>query len=88
MVDRFVGRYRTIDASSRFAARDVGGATKTLIATYAGDHFVAEREGEELKIYAIGDDGMPGASVVGDTAMIRRMNELNRDRRERRRLGR
>ena len=38
---------------------------KTKIATFSGQHFIAEREGEELFIYSVGDDsGMPGASVL------------------------
>jgi hypothetical protein len=46
--------------------RDAQGATKTKIATFSGQHFIAEREGEELCIYSVGDqDGLPGANVLG-----------------------
>ena len=41
------------------STRDV--AEKTRVAVYNGAHYIAEREGEDLVVYAIGDDdGIPG----------------------------
>jgi hypothetical protein len=66
-------------------------ATKTLIATFPGSGFVAEREGDEIKVYLVADpDGTPttGASVIGiaDAAKgpmsAARMQRLNEQRRK------
>ena len=83
-MSRNLGRFRMTDVAH--AMDDGGNATKTKIATFAGDHFVAEREGSELHIYAVGDvDGMPGATVLGNTGdaalTIRDINRMNAGRR-------
>lgn len=74
----------TKQVGSMTTTRDAqGNATKTKIATFSGQHFIAERQGEELCIYSVGDsDGMPGASVIGstigdDAAGILEMNRRN-----------
>ncbi len=64
---RFIGRFRHAAGVTRVADASVG-TTKTKIATYSGAHYVAEREGEELCVYAIGDQsGLPETSVLGNT---------------------
>lgn len=42
------------------------GATKRLVATFGGSEFIAERDGSELKIYAILDDDGSLGSVRTD----------------------
>lgn len=65
-------------------------AEKKLVASYNGAHFVAEREGEQLLIYAVGEDGVPGvrtqtsdAAAVSAGAMMRKqvstMNSASAD---------
>lgn len=59
---------RLIDASVRTATRmrDIGEmARKTLVATFSGTAFTAEREGEELMIYHVGADAIP-SGTLGD----------------------
>jgi cupin superfamily acireductone dioxygenase involved in methionine salvage len=68
---------------SRFKFRDVVGtetpARKTLIATFAGEHFVAERDGGELRIYVIGN-GEFGGVEVGDRARAADQNLSDAER--------
>jgi hypothetical protein len=71
--------------------RDIGGVPvhsekpeKTLVATFAGEHFIAERdEGGELKIYAVGTGDFAGVARVTDSRLpepmrIRALNEAHR----------
>ena len=59
---RSLGRFRTTDIP-RSRARDT--ARKTLVASFSGNHYTAEREGDELQIFALTDDlGMP-AEIYG-----------------------
>ena len=82
-------RFHQTDAGHSIV-RDDGNATKTKIATFSGQHFIAEREGDELCVYSVGDqDGLPGANVLGnDTGdgsnrptTIADLNKLNAQRR-------
>ena len=65
-------RAYTIDSSLRTTAsrhgRDSAGpAQRTLVASFFGSGFIAEREGDELKVYAV--TGEPFAtSTTGDAA--------------------
>jgi hypothetical protein len=69
-----LGRYRSSDVVRRPVKDE---ATKTLVATFTGTHFVAEREDQSLCIYMIGDDdGMPGANVVTSTTDMSSMAGL------------
>jgi hypothetical protein len=63
----------TIDSPSRPYMRDAAGpARRTLICSFKGSAFVAEREGDELKIYAV--TGEPFAtSAIGDARPRGRM---------------
>jgi hypothetical protein len=58
---KFTGR-----SASRDGRRTSDQAQKTLIASYHGHHFSAERDGEHLHIYShSGDDGVAGVRVIG-----------------------
>jgi hypothetical protein len=64
-----------------FPVRDQETTKKRLIATFAGEHFVAEREGGELRIYAVGT-GELGAVVLDSAGQserdgLRRWQEMN-----------
>ena len=67
MSNKQLGRFHQVDAGRSMVRDDAGNATKTKIATFSGQHFIAEREGDELCIYSVGDqDGLPGANVLGN----------------------
>ncbi len=74
------GRHRATDGHHRIG--DDATPTKTRAATFHGNHFIAEREGDDLCIYAIGDgDGIPGAAVQSGGALDASpagLRELNR----------
>jgi hypothetical protein len=54
---RSLGRFRTIDIPR---SRSLDSAHKTLVSSYHGAHYTAERNGDALEIYALTDDlGMP-----------------------------
>ena len=71
---RSLGRMTTYDLPP---IRDAS-AKKTEVCRYAGKHYVAEREGDELVVYALHDEhGVP--AVTGDgRATIRSLADLNR----------
>ena len=58
MSNRFKMRDGAAPGRRAIRTRDV--AEKTRVAVYSGAHYVAEREGEDLIIYSIGDEGVPG----------------------------
>jgi hypothetical protein len=60
-----LGRFRSADAGRTI--RKIGDAAEKIeIARFDGPHFVAERQGDSLIIYCIGDDtGVAGVNVVG-----------------------
>jgi hypothetical protein len=62
-----LGRFRTADAGRTVDARRTADlAEKVEIARFDGPHFTAEREGDALVIYCIGDDmGVAGVNVIG-----------------------
>ncbi len=77
-------RYRSHDAPMPLrAATGRDAASKTLVATFPGAQYVAEREGSELRVYAVTDDGRLG-TVVSDAAASHpsRLAALNRRFRE------
>ena len=59
------------------------GALKTRVCSFSSQAYIAERIGDELVIFCVGDDtGMPGATVVGSTmdagpGGIRALNRMN-----------
>src|ERR1700724_2558198 len=60
---RHLGRFRSVDTSK---SRTADLAEKVEIARFDGPHFTAERDGDSLVIYCIGDDqGMAGVNVIG-----------------------
>jgi hypothetical protein len=60
-----LGRFRTADAG-RLVNKTGDLAEKVEIARFDGPHFTAEREGDSLVIYCIGDDqGVAGVNVLG-----------------------
>jgi hypothetical protein len=60
---RHLGRFRSVDTSK---SRTADLAEKVEIARFDGPHFTAERDGDSLIIYCIGDDqGMAGVNVIG-----------------------
>ena len=60
---RHLGRFRSAD-TNRTKTADL--AEKVEIARFDGPHFTAEREGDALVIYCIGDDtGVAGVNVIG-----------------------
>ncbi len=67
-----LGRFK---ASAR-PLRMTDGATKTKVCEFVGPEYVAERVDDRLVIFQIGNDGMPGAKMVGD-APPRTLAELN-----------
>jgi hypothetical protein len=79
MTGRSLGRHRTFDIPR---ARDT--AHKTELARFKGTHITAEREGDELVIFAIHDEhGMPATAMTRYTATdkrspIRSIADLNR----------
>lgn len=60
-IGRFVGRFQMADgAMRRLPTPPRDNATMTHIGTLHGDHFSAERDGRELKLYSTtGDYGQP-----------------------------
>jgi hypothetical protein len=62
-----LGRFRTADAGRTVDSSRTGDtAEKVEIARFDGPHFTAEREGDSLVIYCIGDDmGVAGVNVIG-----------------------
>jgi len=59
--------------------RDAAGLpTKTLVATFAGEQYVAEREGDELRVFLI-SDGQLGSVAVADKARHEAVGELVAD---------
>lgn len=50
--------------------RDAGLPTKTLIATFNGQEYAAEREGDELRVFLI-SDGQIGSVAVSDADKVR-----------------
>ena len=58
---RSLGRFRTRDVPCH-GVQD--SAQKTLIASYHGSHYVAERNGDALEIYSLHDEfGMPATET-------------------------
>jgi hypothetical protein len=58
-------------------ARDT--AHKTEVARFQGKHYVAEREGDELVVYALHDDlGMPAQDSHTNDRPVRTLGDLNR----------
>lgn len=58
----YLGRYYTTDAPIMRRTRD--DAQKTLVCEFQGMHYVAEREGSALRIYAVHDEnGLPAARI-------------------------
>jgi hypothetical protein len=74
-----LGRYRTVDLPR---ARDA--AQKTELARFKGVHITAEREGDELVIYALHDEhGMPATTIARYSATdkqrrIKSLSDINR----------
>jgi hypothetical protein len=62
---RFVGRFKMNDG--RATARMGDTAEKMELARFPGHHVVAEREGEDLVVYQIGDNDGLGVLVTGGT---------------------
>jgi len=67
------------DAGRKTRTRDV--AEKTLIAVYSGPEYVAEREGDELRIYSIGQDGVAGVKT-GDSVVNDALSQVRKLRNE------
>jgi hypothetical protein len=79
-----LGRHFTIDAPAR-AFRTKDWARKTLVSTFPGEHYHAEREGAELRIYSVTDENgqpatMDGADVGVSTQTMERRNRTFYDR--------
>jgi hypothetical protein len=78
MARKFInlGRFRTRDVPPR--ACDT--AQKTEVARFQGNHYVAEREDDELVIYALHDEhGMPAQEMrATDRTAVRTLADLNR----------
>lgn len=76
-----------VSALGKFRTSDVG-ASKTLVASFNGEHFISERDGDKLNIFAIGDtDGAPGVLTKGAPiadSKLRSIADLNKINRERR----
>ena len=62
---RFVGRFRHNDGRNTSRIGDT--AEKMELARYPGHHVIAERDGEDLVIYQIGDPDGIGVLVSGNT---------------------
>jgi hypothetical protein len=78
---RHLGRFRGADADRTIDARRTADlAEKVEIARFDGPHFTAEREGDSLVIYCIGDDtGVAGVNVIGTVDRPpKNMKELQR----------
>jgi hypothetical protein len=60
---RFVGRFKMNDGRITSRVGDV--AEKMELARFPGHHVVAEREGEDLVVYQIGDNDGLGVLVTG-----------------------
>jgi hypothetical protein len=63
---RFIGRFRNNDG--RTAGRVGDTAEKMELARFPGHQVIAEREGDDLVIYQIGDGDGLGVIVNGNTA--------------------
>jgi hypothetical protein len=74
---RSYGRMRTFDLPP---SRDAG-AQKKLVASFHGDHYVAERSGSTLEIFCLTDEhGMPASEYRGTgdrKSVIRTLHDLN-----------
>jgi hypothetical protein len=55
-MNRFVGRFSIMDGVHRRVADE---ALKTHVASFHGNHFVAEREGQNLHIHMLHEQGQP-----------------------------
>jgi hypothetical protein len=69
-------RVKVRDGGRVVRTRDV--AEKTLVAIYSGPEYIAEREGSDLKVYVLGQDGLAGVKT-GDRAVadaLRSIKEL------------
>jgi hypothetical protein len=62
---RFIGRFRHNDGRNTSRIGDT--AEKMELARYPGHHVIAERDGEDLVIYQIGDPDGLGVLVTGNT---------------------
>lgn len=63
-VSRFIGRFRQEDGRS---TRVGDTAEKMELARFPGHHVIAERQGEDLVIFQIGDPDGLGVLVTGNT---------------------
>lgn len=76
---RHLGRFHTIDGRPTGRIGDM--AEKKEVARFPGNHVVAEREGEDLVVYQIGDEDGLGVLVDGvttDRTPVRTVADLQR----------
>ncbi len=62
---RHLGRFKMNDGRTTGRIGDI--AEKMELARFLGHHVIAEREGDELVVYQIGDDDGLGVLVTGST---------------------
>jgi hypothetical protein len=57
MSERYIGRFEVMDGRARRVGDD---ALRTHVASFHGDHFMAEREGKDLRVHMMHDEyGQP-----------------------------